>query len=205
MPARLGVRERPVRPRGDRRVEGDVVGAVSVHQLAQAPRDVPLRPPDPRLGRQRLERALGDFRGTPDGRQLGVVLDRAQPLDHARRRDEVEPTGREHLELRVRERVRLERELPLESPGEVAQQRALRHHRLDALHALRRLQVAEVREELRVARGVDEQGGVRALEARQVEDVRQVRDEERSVEARPQPLEPLRQPAAPTRYSSASR
>jgi hypothetical protein len=184
------------------------VATVRVHELPQPPRDLLLGLADPRLGRERLERPLRRARRAPDRRELAVVLDRAQPFDEAGRRHELEPARRQVLVLRVRQRVGLEREPPAELLGDVADDRALRQHGLDARDRLRGLDVAEVRVELRrAARGVDEQAGVRALEAREVVDVRQVRDEQRRVEPLAQPVDARAHapPARPTRNSSASR
>jgi hypothetical protein len=58
---------------------------------------------------------------------------------------------------------------------------------LDALDLAGALGVAEVREEPRPV-GLDEDRGVRALEAREVEDVRRRRDEERLLEEAAQPV-----------------
>src|SRR5439155_7650948 len=64
--ARIAVRLRPVRPRSDGGVEAQVVDAVRVQQLAQAPGELALAPADPRLRGQRLECAVGGARGATD-------------------------------------------------------------------------------------------------------------------------------------------
>ena len=69
-------------------------------------------------------------------------------------------------------------------------QRPLRLHRLDALDRLRLLDVAEVGEEAHPIR-LDEQRGVGAVQAGQVEDVDRVRDQQWLLEQPPQTFDPL--------------
>ena len=79
---------------------------------------------------------------------------------------------------------RLEPDPPAgEELGERAGDVALRLGDLDVLDRAGRFEVAKVGVERRRALGLDEQGAVRALEARQVADVDRVRDEERLGEA----------------------
>ena len=87
------------------------------------------------------------------------------------------------------------------SASQVISDRA-RLHRLDALDRLRRLDVAEVGEEPHAAR-LDEERGVRAVEAGQVEDVDGVRDEERLLEQLLQTFDPVSHSACSFRYSRA--
>jgi hypothetical protein len=169
----------------------------------QPPGEVALRPPHPRLGRERLEGVLRRARRAPDRAQLVLVLDRAQRLDDTRGRDELEPSLPQRLDLRVRKHVRFEGDAAVEALGEVGEERPLRLLRLDAAHALRRLDVAEVGEESRAAPRLDEERGVRCVEPGEVADVREVRDEQPLVEPLDQPLEPGHARAA--RNSSASR
>ena len=67
--------------------------------------------------------------------------------------------------------------------GERADHAALRLHDLDAFDRARGLDVAEVGEELH-ALLIDEQRGVRAVEAGEIDDVLRVRDEERLLDQR---------------------
>ena len=83
-----------------------------------------------------------------------------------------------------------DRDRPAREPGrEVGDHGARRLFEADPVEGLRLLRVAEVREERRVAAGVDEQGGVRAREPGEVADVDPARDEERFVEERGEPLD----------------
>ena len=135
--------------------------------------------------------------------ELLLVLDGAQPLDEPDARDELEPAAAQRLDLRVRERRRLEADAARQPLGEVGDHGALRLDDLDALDGARRLEVAEVGEELD-ALLVDEQRRVRALEAGEVDDVLRVRDEERLLERLPQAGDPVVH-AFSLRYSSAMR
>ena len=151
--------------------------------------------------RSAMPRRLGDLR------DLVLVLDRPDAVDEAARRHELRGARAQPLPLEVRQHIGLELHAPLQPRADVGHHRALRHLHLDAGDAARRLGVAEVRVERRAAAGLDEQRGVRAVEARQVEDVRQVRDEQRRVEPRGQRVKTLAHFAAsaPARNSSASR
>src|SRR5262249_5798552 len=169
--ARLGVRPRAVRSRCDRGLERQLVHAMCVHQLAQAPGELALAPPDPRLGRERLERALRGARGATGRLDLGGVLDRAERLHRSRGRHELEAPRTERLDLRVREHVRLEGDAAVEPLGEVGEAGAIRLMRLHSIQLLAGLDVAEVGVEARAALRVDEQRRVRCLEAREVADV----------------------------------
>ncbi len=180
---------RAVRAGQDRGVETEVVDAVRVHQRAQPPRELALGVADPGLGRERLEGVVGSPGGAADLLDLALVLHRPQALDDARRRHELELARTKHLDLRVRQRVGLEGEPPLEPPGQIARQRPLCELDLDAGHPLGVLDVAEVGVEPRLPAGLDEERGVRALEPGQVADVDQVRDEQPLVEARTERVE----------------
>ena len=59
----------------DDRVEGELVGAMRVQQLAQPPGELALGAADPRLRRQRLEAPVGDLRRPGDLRDLLGALD----------------------------------------------------------------------------------------------------------------------------------
>ena len=204
---RMRVRVRAVRAGGDDAVERELVGAVGVQQLAQPPRDLALAAPDPRLGGQRLETAVGDAARALKLRDLLVLLDRPQLLDEAARRHEVARALGERLPLCVGQDVGLELHALRQPLGDVAHQRALRQDGLDSLDGARRLDVAKVRVEGRPAVRLDDQRGIRAVEPRQVQDVRQVGDEQRRVETGRQRSQPCAHAATscPARNSSASR
>src|SRR5262249_22813766 len=99
----------------------------------------------------------------------------------------------------------LELDAPLEQLAEMHHQRAPCELHVDALELARRLDVAEVRIERRLAARAHEERGIRRREAREVEDVGQVRDEERRLQLRSECLQPGHQAPFPTRNSSASR
>ncbi len=138
----------------------------------------------------------------PERLELALVLDRAQLLDEALTRHELDPALPQLLGERPREDVRLEAEAAREVLGEPPDQRALRLHRLDTLDGPCRLDVAEVGEEAHPV-GLDEQRGVRAVEAGQVADVDEIRDQQRLLEELAQPFDPVAHSVASLRCSSA--
>ena len=69
-------------------------------------------------------------------------------------------------------------------------------HRLDALDRPRLLDVAEVGEEARAVR-LDEERRVRAVEAGQIADVDEIRDEQRLLEQLAQAVDPVAHRVAP--------
>ena len=140
--------------------------------------------------------------GAANQRELVLVLDGAQRLDHAAPRDELEPAGLERLVGGVGHGVRLEGEPAGKLLGQPAVQVPLRDRELDVRHALAGLRIAEVAEEPSAAR-LDQQRRVRAVEPGQVADVDRGGDEERLLDPLLQLLEPVI--AASFRYSSASR
>ena len=176
-----------------------------VLQLVQAPCKLELGSTDPRLRGQRLERPVGDARRLPEGRDLLVVLDRANRVDDPTRRDELCLAGRQPLPLEVRQYVGLELHRALELLADVDRQRTLRHHDRDTGNRLGRLGVAKVGVQRRLTPGLHEQRGIRAVESAEIEDVRQVRDEERRFEPLSQRCEARHGSTFPARYSSASR
>jgi len=174
-----------------------------VEEPRHVPRHVALGAPDERHLGQPLVHPVGDLAGTANRVQLTLVLDRAQLLDDAAARHELEPALLQHLELRIRERRRLEGDPPRERLGELREHRTPRLHRLDAGDGARRVDVAEVREQPH-ALLVDEQDRVRAVEADEVEDVLRVRDEQRLLELLAQAGDAVAHPCS-FRYSRARR
>ena len=185
----LAVRLRAVQPGRNRGVERKVVDAVGVQQLPQPPGDLALAPPDPGLGRQRLEGAVGRTGCAGDLRNLVLVLDRSERLHHTGHRHEIEAAGAEHLDLRERHDVRLEGDLALEPLRQVEHHRPPGQHRVDPEKLLGSLDVAEVREQLDRPLRVDQQCRVRRVEPGQVTDVDEARDEEPLAQRRAEPVE----------------
>src|SRR5262245_32177622 len=201
--AGAGVRFRAVRARGDDGLEGGCVGAELVEELVQPPGQLALGSPDERLVREALVGLARDLPRPADRVELAVVLHRAQRLDEAAARYEVEPAAVQRLPARVADGVGLEADAALEQLRERDDQRALRLDELDARDRPPGLGVAEVAEQPRAVR-LDQQGGVRAGEADEVADIDAVRDEERLFEALAQAVDATRH-VRPARNSSASR
>ena len=145
--ARLRVRLRAVRARGDRRVERELVDPVGMQQLPEPPRELALAAADPGLRGERLEGPVGGERGAADAADLGLVLHRPEGVDDAGRRHRLDPARAEHLDLGVRNDVRLEGDAAAEPLGQVAEERPPGELDLDALDRLGLLEVAEVGEE----------------------------------------------------------
>ncbi len=162
-------------------LEGDPLRTLLVEESRQIPGDVALAPADERDLREPLEDAVGNRTCPADRVELTLLLHGAEPLYETAARHELEPALLERLVLLVRERRGLEGEPAREALGELVEHGASRLHDLDVRHGARRLDVAEVGEELH-ALVVDEQRGVRAVEADEVEDVLRIRDEERLLE-----------------------
>src|SRR5947207_635066 len=139
----------------------------------------------------------------PEGLELAVVLDHAELLDEALTRHELDASLPQLLGERPREDVGLEAEAAREVLTEPADQRPLRLHGLDAVDAPRSLDVAEVGEEAHPVR-LNEERGVRAVEAGQVADVDEIRDQQRLLEELAQPFDPASQRIASLRCSRAS-
>ena len=102
-----------------------MVDAVGVHQLPQPPRELALAATHPRLGRERLERALRCACGAADCGNLVGVLDGTQGLDLPRRRHEVEAASTQCLDVHVGQDVGFEAEPTLESLSHVDQKHPL--------------------------------------------------------------------------------
>jgi hypothetical protein len=164
------------------------VRALAVEELRKRPGDVPFRAPDEPLLGEPLERAVGDRARTPKRVELVLVLDCAQPLDETAARHRLDRTRLERLPARVRHVVGLEADPAGEPVCEIPQQRARRLLELDAGDCARRLGIAKVGEEPHAVR-LDQQRGVRALEAGQVAHAYGVRYEQRLLERRAQPLD----------------
>ena len=203
---RMAVRPRAVLARRDDRVERELVGPVRVQQLAQPPGELALGAADPGLCRQRFETAVGDLRRAAELRDFLFVFHGAHRVDDSGRRHELRAAGLQPVPFDVGQHVRLELDAPLQPCADVLHQAALRQLHLDVGHLLRRLDVAKVGVERRRSIGLDEQRGVRAVEARQVEDVHQVRHKQRRVQAFAQRLQPcVHAGSFPARNSIASR
>ena len=158
----------------------EVVDAVGVQQLPEPPGELALAAADPRLRRQRLERAVGRPRRPRGSCSISSSSLTARSASTTPgRRHELEP-ARRRAPRPARTAARPPRTpiFPRSRFGEVEHQRALREHRLDARDRLGGLDVAEVGEQLRRALRVDEQRRVRAVEPGQVADVDEVRDEQ---------------------------
>ena len=180
---RARVRSRSGRPGADDRLEREPVAAFLVEEPRQVPRHLALGAADERHLGEALEDAVGDRARVAEDLELALLLHRAQRLDEARVRHELEPAALERLEVGVDDVRRLERDPARQLLGERTDHAALRLHELDALDGTRRLDVPEVGEELD-ALLVDEQRRVRALEAGEVDDVLRRRDEERLLDQR---------------------
>jgi hypothetical protein len=142
---------------------------------------------------------IGRACGTANLLDLALVLDRSERLDDPGRRRELETARAERLDLREGQCVGLEREAALEPRGEVVQERALAELGLDPGDGLGVLDVAEVGEEPCPPAGRHEQGRVGAVEARQVEDVGEVRDQQRPLETRAERVEARGHASTPAR------
>ena len=79
-----------------------------MEEAAQVPRDVALGAADEGDLGQALEDTVGDRAGTTERVELALVLDRAQLLDDAARRHELESALGERLPARVGQVGRLE-------------------------------------------------------------------------------------------------
>ena len=177
--ARLGVRQRPVWPGGDDRREGRIATELADARLRGAgdvalgaAAEAALEAPAPNL--------VGQLGGRRDRRQLGLVLDSAQPLDRAtgrHRLDALRQFPPQALEQADRDVVVLEAEAAAELGGDAAQPVVGDRDRLPALD-LRRgpLGVAEVGEE-EARLGAADAGAVGAREPGQVADVDQLGDQ----------------------------
>ena len=191
------MRARGRRPRRDVDREGRLVGALLVEELRHAPDELLLRAAAELLLDKPLVHAVGDPGCLTDRLQLARLLDRPKRLDKAAPWDEVHPGLSQELVVRVGHGVGLEPDRVGDPPGEVAVDEPLGLFDLHALQLARPLDVAEIGEEPHAIR-LDEDSGVRALEAGQIEDVRRGGDEQRLLEQRPQAVYPR------VRNSSAS-
>ena len=90
----LRVRSGAVLAERDDRGEGGPVGAGLVPGLLEPPRHLRLGPSDERLLAELAVHAVRDGCGAPQGVELALLLDRAQLLDLAGRRDDVHPAAR---------------------------------------------------------------------------------------------------------------
>ena len=190
------------RPRPDDRLEREVLASLLVEELREVPRDVALRAPDERHTGEPLEDAVGDGAGAAKLLELPFLLDRAELLDRAARRHELEPAVPEHLVESVRQYA-LERDSPRQLVGELGDQVPLRQHRFHPVDLARGLDVAKVGEEADAV-VLHEECAVRALEAGEVADVGRVGDEERLLEQLPQSCDAIVH-AFSFRYWRASR
>ena len=181
--ARHGVRRRAGLARPDRGGERRIIGAAFVHELGHPPDEITLRAADEGLLGQPCERLGEDRRRAPHRGQLGAVLHLAQLLDEPAASHELDPGCRKRLVAPVRQRLRLEADPTRQPIRQVAVEVAARLDRLDAADRPCAVRVPEVREELNAV-ALDEQRGIRAVEAAEIADVHRVRDEERLLDGR---------------------
>ena len=106
--ARLGVRQRTVRAGSDDRLKARPFGTELAHPMHELNRDLTLAAAHETAFEQPRQRLVSKLRRGTDQRDLGGVLDRAQPLDRAVTRHEL-PSLREQL-----------REPPVGAHGELA-------------------------------------------------------------------------------------
>jgi hypothetical protein len=125
-----------------------------------------------------FEDGVRDVGRSANRRQLPVVLEGAERFDEPEAGDELDAAGAEELVVGVAQRGGFEADAVGEAPGQVGVDMALRLLELRVRDLSRPLRVPEVREDPD-ALGLDEDRGVRALEARQVENVGRSRDEQR--------------------------
>src|SRR6266511_1421800 len=201
--ARMGMRHRAVLAGGDDGRERWLVGAELVEELLEPPGQLALRPAREPLFGQPFVCLARDLGRAPDLSELTLVLDRPQRLHHAASRHQLEPSRRQRLVAGVSNRVGLEAEPARQPLGEVGEHVPPGDPELDAFDLLACLRVAEVAEQPYTVR-LEDEGGVRALEAGQVADVDRERDEERLLEPSLQLLEAAVH-ADSFRNSSASR
>src|SRR6476659_151519 len=177
--ARLGVRQRPVRPGGDDRREGGVAPELADSRLGgagdlalAATAEASFQAPAPDL--------VGELGGGGNRSQLLPVLDPAQLLDCAAGRHRLDPVGElaaQALQQTDRDVVVLEAEAATEMGGDAAQPVVGDRDRLPALDLGRStLGVAEVGEE-EAGVGAADAGAVGTGEAGQVADVDQLGDQ----------------------------
>jgi hypothetical protein len=179
------VRARRRRPRRDVDRERRLVGAELVEELGHPPDQLLLRPPAELLLGQALVHAVRDSGGLTDGVELARLLHRTQRLDETAARHQAHARLAEDLVARVADRVRLEPDRVGDPAGEVAVDEALGLLDLNPCELPCPLGVAEVGEEPDAVL-LHQKRGVRALEARQVQDVRRRGDEQRLLEQRPE-------------------
>ena len=177
-----------VRARRDDRLEGGRLCSELVEELVQAPRELALRASgEALLGKTRVCLAR-QRRGPTNGLELSVVLDRPQLLDETAARHELNAAARERLPAAVGQVLGLEADSAFQ---QLAERRVEGPLRLDELHSLDRaaeLRVTEVAEEPYLV-GLDHERRVRALEADEVADVDEIRDEQRLFQARLEALD----------------
>ena len=169
------------RARADDRLEREAVPAFLVEELREIPGDLALGAPDERHLGQPLEDAIRDLAGAAERVELALVLHGAELLDEAVGRDGLRLSLLQRLVARVGDRIRLEADAAREGLRELADQVALRLDDLDAVDCARSLEIAKVGEEPDAV-AVDDERGVRAVEADEVDDVHRVRDEQRLLE-----------------------
>src|SRR5207245_3518186 len=101
--AGAGMRARTGRPGADDRLEREPFAALLVEEARQIPRHLALRAADEADAGEALEDPVGDLAGAAEDLELALVLDRAERLDEAAVRDEVEPAALQGLVVRVDE------------------------------------------------------------------------------------------------------
>ena len=174
--------------------------------LLEPPRELRLGAPHEALAAELLVDTVGDRGRATQRVELAGLLDRAQGLDEPGRRHELDAAGAERVGVGERDVPRLD--------GDPAAREPLRQRRDDVPWRLlerhvrnraRGVRVAEVRVERRVARGIDEQCGIGALEPREVPHVDEPGDEQRVVQRRCEALDPIHASLRSASSSSARR
>ena len=171
-------------------VEGRPVGAGVAPCLLEPPRHLRLGAPHEGLLGELGVHAVGDRARAAHRVELDRLLHGSEPLDEPRRGHELDATGAQDVGRGDRHVRGLDPDAP---PGqELGEGRhdgarsPLERHAVDLRG---RLRVAEVRIERRLSRRVDEDRGVRALEAREVPHVDEPGDEQRLVQTGRQALD----------------
>jgi hypothetical protein len=160
--------------------------------LLEPPGELRLRAADEPLASELLVDPVRDRRGATERLDLAGLLHGAERLDDAGGLLEVDAARPEAVGVGERDVGGLDGDPPPREPlGERRQDEPRGLLEGDALDGTRGVRVAKVGVEGRVARRLDEERGVRALEAGQVLDVDEPRDEQGVVEPCREALDPV--------------
>ncbi len=204
------VRQRCVRPARHDRRERHRLGSELADRSLHPPGERGLGPTAHPLATQELERLIQQARRAAHGLELGGILHGPQALDALLRGHERRASPGKLCVLGNAEVFRLERDRALDELGqtlrEIAEQVALGVDDVDPVYRARGLDVTPVGEQ--ASRVVEQNHGVRAREAGQVENVRRLRDENgrgpQIGERRAQSAEPIVHEACRVSQESAS-